>query len=132
MRRFFTVCFIISFGVISWSQKDQNNTGTNNKSAFDLSIPPKPIDPQLVLDQDDMTWNDYHPIPGKNWADTFLVPERKFRMALVAVDFPDQPFVITLPKGSDLFGNPQIDPVKCEDVAKFYSDFLFRTSAVNH
>ena len=57
----------------------------------------KPIDPQFVQDQDDMTWQDYKPIPGKNWADPSLVPERKFRMALVAVDFPDQPFVITQP-----------------------------------
>jgi hypothetical protein len=50
-----------------------------------------------------MTWNDYRPIPGMNWADPALKPEREFRMALVAVDFSDQPFVMTLPKGSDLF-----------------------------
>ncbi len=25
-----------------------------------------PIDPQLVHDQDLMTWDDYHPIPGHN------------------------------------------------------------------
>ena len=72
-----------------------------------FTLPPHPIDPQLVQDQDEMTWDDYRPIPGKNWADPGLVPQRKFRMALVAVDFPDQPFVITLPKNSDLFGNPQ-------------------------
>ncbi len=97
-----------------------------------LPIPPKPIDPQIVQDQDDMTWDDYRPIPGKNWADPSLVPERKFRMALVAVDFPDQPFVITLPKQSDLFGNPQINPLKREDVPRFYSDFWLVPSAVNH
>ena len=42
---------------------------------------------------------------------------------LVAVDFEDQPFVITLPKKSDPFGNPQLDPVRREDVPKFYADF---------
>ena len=92
----------------------------------------QPVDPQLVQDQDDMTWSDYHPIPGKDWSDPGLIPQRKFRMALVAVDFPDQPFVITLSKGSDLFGNPQIDPVKREDVPQFYSDFWIKPSSVNH
>lgn len=92
-----------------------------------------PIDPQKVQDQDTMTWADYHPIPGVNWADPKLVPTKKqFKVALVAVDFPDQPFVITLPKHSDLFGNPQIDPVKREQVPQFYGDFYNTPSAVNH
>ena len=68
-----------------------------------------PIDPQRVQDQDLMTWNDYRPIPGRNWADPALKPERGFRLAVVAIDFPNQPFVITLPKGSDPFGNPRGD-----------------------
>jgi M6 family metalloprotease-like protein len=92
----------------------------------------KPIDPQVVQDQDNMTWEDYKPIPGKNWADPSLTPERKFRMALVAVDFPDQPFVITLSRNSDLFGNPRINPVKREEVPGFYSDFWLKPSQVNH
>ena len=89
------------------------------------------IDPQRVQDQDSMTWNDYKPIPGVNWADS-VKPERGFRMALVAVDFSDQPFVITLPKKSDLFGNPQIDPVTREEVPQFYADFWLKPSPVNH
>jgi M6 family metalloprotease-like protein len=95
-------------------------------------LPQKPIDPQVVQDQDNMTWEDYRPIPGKNWADPALIPERKFRMALVAVDFPDQPFVITQHKNSDLFGNPGIDPVKREEVPGFYSDFWIKPSALNY
>ena len=71
-----------------------------------------PLDPQQVQDQDLMTWDDYRPIPGKNWAEPSLKPERGFRLAVLAIDFPNQPFVITLPKGSDPFGNPQIDPAK--------------------
>ena len=93
---------------------------------------PGPIDPQLVQDQDKMTWNDYKPIPGINWADPSLKPERAFRMALVAIDFSDQPFVMTLPKKSDLFGNPQIDPVKREEIPQFYADFWLKPSEVNH
>jgi hypothetical protein len=69
-----------------------------------------PIDPQVVKDQDDMTRMDYHPIPGKNWADPSLKPARQIKIALVAIDFPDQLFVVTLPRQSDPFGNPQIDP----------------------
>ena len=91
-----------------------------------------PIDPQVVQDQDDMTWDDYTPIPGRNWADPALVPERGFRLAVVAIDFPDQPFVITLPRGSDPFGNPQIDPVPREDVPRFYADFWMKPGEVNH
>ena len=91
-----------------------------------------PLDPQQVQDQDLMTWDDYRPIPGHNWADPSLKPERGFRLAVVAIDFPDQPFVITLPKGSDPFGNPQIDPVPREDVPQFYADFFMTPSEVNH
>ena len=91
-----------------------------------------PIDPQQVRDQDAMTWDDYRPIPGKNWADPGLKPERGFRLAVMAIDFPDQPFVITLPKGSDPFGNPQIDPIAREQVSQFYADFFVKPSAVNH
>jgi hypothetical protein len=92
-----------------------------------------PLDPQRVRDQQDMTWADYHPIPGVNWADASLTPsKRRFKVALVAVDFPDQPFVITLPKRSDLFGNPQIDPVPRERVPQFYAGFFNTPGPLNH
>ncbi|MDZ7739161.1 MAG: hypothetical protein U5K32_08885 [Bacteroidales bacterium] len=106
------------------------NTGSGQDEENDIL--PAPIDPQQVQDQDAMTWDDYTPIPGKNWADPSLVPEREFKMALVAVDFSDQPFVITQPKHSDLFGNPQINPVDREDVPEFYADFWLKPSEVNH
>jgi len=73
-----------------------------------LSSFPEPIDPQKVQDQDQMTWADYRPIPGQDWADPSLKPERGFKLAVVAVDFPDQPFVMTRPKGSDPFGKSTI------------------------
>jgi M6 family metalloprotease-like protein len=132
MKKILSLSILLIFATISWSQKNRNNLLYSGKAVKEQILPPKPIDPQVIQDQDDMTWSDYSPIPGKNWADTSLVPERKFKMALVAVDFPDQPFVITLPKESDLFGNPRIDPIKREDVPKFYSDFWLRPSAVNH
>ena len=91
-----------------------------------------PIDPQVWQDQQDMTWNDYRPVPGGNWADPARVPtQRRLRVALVAVDFPDQPFVITRPRLSDPFGNPQIDPVPRADVARFYADFWGTPNTLN-
>jgi M6 family metalloprotease-like protein len=93
---------------------------------------PPPIDPQRVQDQQDMTWSDYRPIPGHNWADPTLQPSRNLRVALVAVDFDDQPFVITLPKHSDPFGNPQVDPASRADVPRFYADFFNTPDALNH
>jgi M6 family metalloprotease-like protein len=94
---------------------------------------PIPIDPQFVRDQDDMTWSDYRPIPGMDWTN----PERKgthkqVRLAVVTADFPDQPFVMTLPKQSDLFGNPQTDPIERHDVPKFFLDFYMVPNKHNH
>lgn len=79
-----------------------------------------------------MTWNDYHPIPGFDWSNQSLKPERYFKLAVVAVDFPDQPFVITLPKGSDPFGNPQVEPIPRDKVPQFYANFFTKPLAVNH
>ncbi len=94
---------------------------------------PAPLDPQNVLDQDDMTWTDYHPVPGVDWADAKYKPSvRTVNIALVVADFEDQPFVVTLSRKSDLFGNPQVDPVKREDVARFYADFWNQPHEVNH
>lgn len=92
---------------------------------------PPPIDRQKVKDNDLMTWADYRPLPGKDWADPLLKPVRDFRLAVVAVDFPNQPFVITLPKGSDPFGNPQVDPISREKVAQFYADFFTKAIEIN-
>ncbi|MGQ9470558.1 MAG: M6 family metalloprotease domain-containing protein [Candidatus Aminicenantales bacterium] len=104
----------------------------NSGLADDQAKFPPPIDPQKVKDQDIMTWEDYQPLPGRDWADPSLKPEKGFRLAVVAVDFPDQPFVITLPKGSDPFGNPQVDPIPREKVPQFYADFFTKPMAINH
>ena len=97
------------------------------------ATPLQAIDPQHVQDQQDMTWADYHPIPGLNWSTSGRTPTRRaLRVALVAVDFPNQPFVITKPKQSDPFGNPQIDPVSRSQVPRFYADFFNTPSALNH
>ncbi|HWK28798.1 MAG TPA: hypothetical protein VNS09_19715 [Solirubrobacter sp.] len=91
-----------------------------------------PLDPQHVQDQQDMTFEDYKPIPGVDWATNGAVPtDKKVSIALVAFDFDDQPFVITQPRKTDPFGNPQIDPVPRADVSKFYADFYNTPSELN-
>ena len=93
--------------------------------AFQAAKTTAPIDPQKVQDEQDMTWADYHPIPGASWSDPSLKPSKKqFKVALIAVDFDDQPFVVTLPKHSDLFGNPQIDPVRARPSPAILRRFL--------
>jgi M6 family metalloprotease-like protein len=95
--------------------------------------PVAPIDPQKVQDQDAMTWDDYKPIPGTNWSDPGRKPTtRGLRIAIIAIDFDDQPFVITQPKHSDPFGNPQVNPVKRGEVPQFLADFWHKPSALNH
>jgi hypothetical protein len=94
---------------------------------------PEAIDPQRVRDQDDMTWDDYKPIPGVDWANGGKVgTKRTMRVAIVPADYSDLPFVLTLKKESDLFGNPRIDPVKREQIPQFYADFYNKPLPVNH
>ncbi|MBO2458599.1 M6 family metalloprotease domain-containing protein [Actinomadura sp. LCR2-06] len=95
---------------------------------------PRPIDPQNYELPDTMTWNDYASVPGTSWAD----PARKgsiknFKGAVVLVDYPNQPFVVTQPKNSTIFGNPNtVGDVPRDQVAKFYQDFLNKPEALNH
>ncbi|MBI5538320.1 MAG: peptidase M6 [Deltaproteobacteria bacterium] len=92
-----------------------------------------PLDPQHVRDQDEMDWTDYRAVPGVDWADPSLVPlVRTIHVALIAADFDDQPFVLTLPKKSDRFGNPQVDPVGRAKVPAFYAEYWNGRSALHH
>ncbi|MFB8387602.1 peptidase M6 [Microbacterium sp. NPDC055910] len=92
----------------------------------------EPIDAQNWQNQYDMTWDDWKDIPDTNWNDPDVPPSQGgLSVALIAVDFPDQPFVITQPKGSDLFGNPQIDPIPRDDVPAFYRDQYMIPSETN-
>lgn len=113
---------ISAWPLISASIAEENKT----------SLFPPPIDPQKVQDQDIMTWSDYRPIPGTDWNDPSLKPEKGVRLAVVAIDFPDQPFVITRPKGTDPFGNPQVEPIPREKVPQFYADFFTKPLPINH
>ncbi|MEV4836346.1 M6 family metalloprotease domain-containing protein [Nonomuraea sp. NPDC049486] len=94
----------------------------------------EPIDPQNWENPDHMTWADYKKIPGTNWNDPSAEGSvRTFKGALVLLDYPNQPFVVTQPQGSTIFGNPsaQAHDVPRDQVAKFYQDFLNTPNDLN-
>ncbi|GAA1011999.1 peptidase M6 [Acrocarpospora pleiomorpha] len=95
---------------------------------------PAPIDPQNWKNPDHMTWADYKKVPGTNWADPSVPGStRTFKGALVLLDYPNQPFVVTQPKGSTVFKNPTAEAhdIPRDQVAKFYQDFLNTPNALN-
>src|SRR5829696_2665321 len=65
------------------------------------AAPPAPIDPQNWSFQDNLTWGDYKPIPGPDYSDPTVQPTvKKWRVALILVDFDDRPFTISQPAGA--------------------------------
>ncbi|KAF2870446.1 hypothetical protein BDV95DRAFT_495637 [Massariosphaeria phaeospora] len=97
------------------------------------SDPFAPIDAQHWVNPDNMTWGDYVSTP-QNWADPRRRgTDRNFNIAMVVVDYADQPFVVTLEPESDIFGNPQpaVSRLQREQVPAFYRDFLNTPSALN-
>ena len=62
----------------------------------------QPIDAQNWVDQGELTWADYKPVPDRKPA--YYDPatngtESQYRTAIVLVDFPDQPFLISQAAG---------------------------------
>ena len=101
---------------------------------FDGGEAPPPIDPQNWKNPDHMTWLDYRKPPGTNWADPNVSgSERTFRGALVLLDYPNQPFVVTQPQGSTVFANPSAEAsgIPRVQVAQFYEDFLNAPNQLN-
>jgi M6 family metalloprotease-like protein len=95
---------------------------------------PQPIDPQDWVNPDNMTWEDYRKPPGTDWADPNVEGSvRTFKGALVLLDYPNQPFVITQPQGSTVFANPSAEAsgIPRDQVAQFYRDFLNRPNQLN-
>ncbi|MGK5554145.1 M6 family metalloprotease domain-containing protein [Actinomadura kijaniata] len=116
-----------------WPQTQPWQQGQKVRS---LAAPgrPRPVDPQNYELPDTMTWDDYKPIPGTKWADPSVKGSvRNFKGAVILVDYPNQPFVVTQKKNSTVFGNPSlVGDVPREKVAQFYQDFLNKPQALNH
>ncbi|MFC6084278.1 M6 family metalloprotease domain-containing protein [Sphaerisporangium aureirubrum] len=95
---------------------------------------PAAIDPQNWKNPDHMTWADYKAVPGTNWADPAgKGSQRTFKGALVLLDYPNQPFVVTQPARSTVFGNPSTEAhdIPRTQVAQFYKDFLNTPNTLN-
>ncbi|MFF7726616.1 M6 family metalloprotease domain-containing protein [Streptomyces sp. NPDC008001] len=95
----------------------------------------QPIDPQHWRNPDDMTWAEYRSVPGTDWANPARVPtQRKFKGALVLLDYPDEDFSVTKPAGAARFGNPlpSASGIPRDRLARFYEDFLNKPGALNH
>ena len=95
---------------------------------------PRPIDPQHYALPETMTWDDYRAIPGTRWNDTSRTGSIKnFRGALVLADYPDEPFTVSRPKNSTIFGNPvSAGDIPRDQVPQFYRDFLNTPGVLNH
>ncbi|KAF1968535.1 M6 metalloprotease [Bimuria novae-zelandiae CBS 107.79] len=92
------------------------------------------LDPRNWVNPDNMTWDDFKAPPGTSWGDPSRQGRnRNFNIALVMVDYPDSPFVMTLAPESDIFGNPQPNGgnLKREDVPAFYRDLLNTPNELN-
>ena len=92
------------------------------------------LDPQQWANPDAMTWADYVRPPGTTWNDpTRTGSVRNFDIALVTVDYPDQPFVVTQPPGSTIFGNPQpaVSGLDRSEVPDYYRDLLNKPGDLN-
>src|SRR4051812_18399287 len=107
-----------------------------------LSVPavatagaPAPVDPQNWSFQDNLTWNDYKPLPGPDYSDPSIQPTvKKWKVVLVLTDFPDKPFTITQPAGGTAFGTPTVEAnsIPRNEVPAWYRDFLNKPQAINH
>src|SRR3712207_6769482 len=92
------------------------------------------IDPQNWENPDSMTWDDFVPPPGTGWSDPSRRGSvRNFDIALVTLDYPDMPFVVTQAPRSTIFGNPQPSAANLsrDDVPAFYRDLLNTPNALN-
>ncbi|MDL9977998.1 hypothetical protein [Microbacterium candidum] len=107
------------------------------QAANDRGIDPdvlNPVDPQNWVNMDDMTWDDYVPVPGTDWAHKTTGSKRHFNGAIVLVDFQNQDFVISQKEGSDVFGTPSglANSVPRDQVPEFYRNLLNTPSQLNH
>ncbi|RIJ78963.1 peptidase M6, partial [Nakamurella silvestris] len=95
----------------------------------------EPVDEQTVDNMDELTIADFKPIPNTDWANPALQPTvKKWKAAIVLVDYPDVPFQVTQAQGSTVWGNPGPagHDIPRAQVPQFYKDFLNTPNAANN
>ncbi len=88
----------------------------------------QPIDAQAWVDQGELTWADYSPVPDGRpefYDGSADGSQNQYKTAIILIDYPDQPFLITQAPGTHPFGNPQPGwtPVAPDDVAQWMHDY---------
>ncbi len=88
----------------------------------------QPIDAQNWVDMGELTWDDYMPVPDARpgfYDGSATGSQSQYRTAIVLMDFPDQPFLISRPAESHPFGNPQPgwQPVAPADVRQWMHEY---------
>ena len=96
---------------------------------------PAPVDPQNWENPDHMTWADYKPIPGTDWADPAVgLGAQPSSGALVLVDYPNQSFVghrsRRTPRSSATPAPRRTRPARAT-CPQFYRDFLNKPEPLN-
>ena len=90
---------------------------------------PAPVDAQAWVDQEDLTWDAYTPVPGQpaGWRDGSLRgAQNDYTGAVVLLDYADQPFLITQEPEAHPFLNPQPgwEPVERSEVRQWMEEYL--------
>lgn len=93
---------------------------------------PEPVDSESWVLPEHMTWDDYRPVPGMDWNNANIQPERVLKGALVVVDFPDREFILSSQEGSEHHGNPINGNIPREEVKKYWEDFLNKPQPLNN
>ncbi|WP_433958369.1 M6 family metalloprotease domain-containing protein [Cytobacillus horneckiae] len=93
---------------------------------------PEPADKESWVLPENMTWDDYNPIPGLDWREPVVEPEREIKGALVVVDFSDRDFILSMEEGSELAGNPIVGNIPREDIPQYWVDFLNTPQEINN
>ena len=88
----------------------------------------QPIDAQNWVDQGELTWADYRAVPDARpefYDGSADGSQSQYKTAIILIDYPDQPFLITQPAGTHPFGNPQPGwtPVAPGDVNQWMHDY---------
>ncbi|AXF57313.1 FIMAH domain-containing protein [Salicibibacter kimchii] len=126
-----SLIFFISLPFITSTVFQEGSIANANESG--LSEFPPPVDEESWVLPRDMTWDDYEPVPGIDWQDTDIEPDREIRGAIILVDFPDQEFILSQPEGSDPAGNPiDASEVPEEELGEWWEDFLNTPQELNN
>jgi M6 family metalloprotease-like protein len=88
----------------------------------------QPIDAQNWLDQGELTWDAYVPVPDEHpefYDGSTDGSQSQYQTAVILLEFPDEQFLITQPPESHPFGNPQPgwQPVPPDEVNQWMHDY---------